>query len=57
MVCAVFSFDFNVAPVLCRKDLGAVGAGAAIGRRVFARLFDDAFSKSFQHFGMVTKVA
>ena len=40
-----------------RKNLGAIGAGAAVGGRVFARLFDDAFRKGFQHFGVVTQIA
>ena len=57
VVCAIFSFDFNMAPVLCCEDLGAVGAGATIGRGVFARLFNDAFGEGFQHFGVVAKVA
>ena len=53
----VFGLDRQSLALVHRQDLRAVGAGAAVGRRVFTSLLDDAFREGFQHFGMVPKVS
>ena len=50
---AVFGQNRDGFARIHREDLGAIGAGAAVGRRVFARLFDNAFGEGLQDFRMV----
>ena len=47
VVFAVFGKNRDGFAGIHREDLGAVGAGAAVGRRDFARLFDDTFGEGF----------
>ena len=56
-VLAVFGFDMAVFTVVKSQHLFAVGTQPSVGRRVLARLFDDPFSKGFQNFRMIPKVA
>ena len=45
VVGAVLSFNGDSFAAVHREDLCAIGAGAAVGGRVFASLFDDAFGE------------